>query len=437
MSSPEKEEEEQAPGQQLSLVLRDSVVKPLAPLIPPEDAEPQQLPKNYSTDILSLSRTKLQHVPESVLRNSSVKYLYLEGNQIPSIPGSLFVSLPNLQWLDLRHNQIASLPAKIGLHRSLKTLLLEGNPISELPPELGNVITLNGLLLRDCPISFPPRDIVNQGVQGILQYLRTVLANRPVSTRKTTPELPEVEKLQLSELMGSSMEEQDDSVDEQELQRFRELKNKMILLDNAELDSASQSDRNPKSALLPVIKSKKATTKAGIIPELPLLVSTWRSPEERRKEKQALLEQRKKSQETLQKWRTQAKITQRKKFSEGKQKEHERQRKREEAETNSKSGVEDSSDSPRIQTPDKFITEWQDDKSSYKLVRQISALCEKMQERRRNPRGATTEQMASAEKDVAEMRKLQTRLLEKRRLWGHDPEMSSYAEDTWQSFLEK
>lgn len=88
-----------------------------------------------------------------------------------------------------------------------------------------------------------------------------------------------------------------------------------------------------------------------------------------------------------------------------------------------------------------------------------------MQERRRNPRGATTEQMASAEKDVAEvrpilhyshctsiltsqvidlnlfvssqMRKLQTRLLEKRRLWGHDPEMSSYAEDTWQSFLEK
>lgn len=73
MSSPEKEEEEQAPGQQLSLVLRDSAVKPLAPLIPPEDAEPQQLPKNYSTDILSLSRTKLQHVPESVLRNSSVK----------------------------------------------------------------------------------------------------------------------------------------------------------------------------------------------------------------------------------------------------------------------------------------------------------------------------------------------------------------------------
>ncbi|KAG7999913.1 Leucine-rich repeat-containing protein 27, partial [Nibea albiflora] len=324
--------------------------------------------------------------------------LYLEGNHIPSIPGSLFVSLPNLQWLDLRHNQIASLPAEIGLHRSLKTLLLEGNPISELPPELGNVITLNGLLLRDCPICFPPRDIVSQGVQGILQYLRTVLANRPVSTRKTTPELPEVEKLQLSELMGSSMEEQDDSVDEQELQRFRELKNKMILLDNAELDSAAQSDRNPKSPLLPVIK---------------------------------------RSQETLQKWRTQAKITQKKRFSEHKQKEHERQRKREEAETDSKSGVEDTSDSPRIQTPAMSITEWHDDKSSYKLVRQISALCEKMQERRRNPRGTTTEQMASAEKDVAEMRKLQTRLLEKRRLYGHNPEKSSYAEDTWQSFLEK
>lgn len=161
MSSPEKEEEE-APDQQLSLVLRDSVVKPLAPLIPPQGAEPQRLPKYYSTDMLSLSRTKLQHVPESVLRNSSIKvsldftvhlstsahlptpaaavlylsiicssavsvpsncsfyhlqYLYLEGNHISSVPGSLFISLPNLQWLDLRHNQIASLPAEIGLHR--------------------------------------------------------------------------------------------------------------------------------------------------------------------------------------------------------------------------------------------------------------------------------------------------------------------------------
>lgn len=67
-------------------------------------------------------------------------------------------------------------------------------------------------------------------------------------------ELPVVEKLQLSELMGSSTEEQDESVDEDELQRFRELKDKMMLLDKAELGSVAQRDRNLRSHLLPVIK---------------------------------------------------------------------------------------------------------------------------------------------------------------------------------------
>lgn len=67
-------------------------------------------------------------------------------------------------------------------------------------------------------------------------------------------ELPVVERLQLSELMGSSMEEQDESVDEDELQRFMELKHKMILLDKAELGSIAQSDRNPKSRLLPITR---------------------------------------------------------------------------------------------------------------------------------------------------------------------------------------
>ncbi len=67
-------------------------------------------------------------------------------------------------------------------------------------------------------------------------------------------ELPVVEKLQLSELTGSSVEEQDESVDEDELLRFRELKEMMITLDKAELGSVSQCNRNPKSRLLPVNK---------------------------------------------------------------------------------------------------------------------------------------------------------------------------------------
>lgn len=46
-----------------------------------------------------------------------LQYLYLEGNRLSDIPGSFFASLPGLLWLDLRNNQIASLPAQIGSHR--------------------------------------------------------------------------------------------------------------------------------------------------------------------------------------------------------------------------------------------------------------------------------------------------------------------------------
>lgn len=46
-----------------------------------------------------------------------------------------------------------------------------------------------------------------------------------------------MEKLQLSESMESSGEEQE--LVEEELRRFRELKHKMVLLDEAELGSAT------------------------------------------------------------------------------------------------------------------------------------------------------------------------------------------------------
>lgn len=95
---------------------------------------------------LSLSRSGLTRVADCVLKTSSLQvsleeqfrgfevplgaecfrngafsclfqYLYLEGNRISDVPHSLFASLPNLLWLDLRNNHIRSLPAQIGSHR--------------------------------------------------------------------------------------------------------------------------------------------------------------------------------------------------------------------------------------------------------------------------------------------------------------------------------
>ncbi|XP_034079358.1 leucine-rich repeat-containing protein 27-like isoform X2 [Gymnodraco acuticeps] len=436
--------EEEAPDLQPRFVFGNSVVKRQNPHILPEDEEAQEPPEHYSTETLCLSRTLRTHVAESILKNSTLKYLYLEGNQISSIPDSMFIRLPNLLWLDLRNNHIASFPAEIGLHRSLKTLLLEGNPISELPAEMGNVITLKGLSLRNCPITFPPQDIIDQGLQSILQHLRRAMAQRPVSTKKNPPELPVVEKLQLSELMGSSTEEQDESVDEDEMKRFRELKQKMILLDKAELGSTAQGDGNQKPPLLPIVKRKKAATKAASIPELPLFDSQhWRRPEERRpavmkelNEKQAIVEQRR-NHDALNKWRTEAKTTQKKKMPE--QKKHAEQRNHEEAVTHSKPSVEDGSDSSHSKTPGMSITQFEETRSARELEQQICARVEKMQERRRIPRGTVSEQMAVAEKDVEEMRKLQAQLLQRKKNWGIDLQkhFTIVTGDNLPSFIDK
>ncbi|KAM9561824.1 uncharacterized protein ACWYII_025622 [Salvelinus alpinus] len=64
--------------------------------------------------------------------------------------------------------------------------MLERNPITELPLKLGNVFTLKALSLRHCPITFPPQEVVQQGLHCI--------------------DMPPVEKLQLTEVVKSSLD---------------------------------------------------------------------------------------------------------------------------------------------------------------------------------------------------------------------------------------
>ena len=51
--------------------------------------------------------------------------LYLESNRIEELTADIFTELPNLEYLDVRFNQLTRLPASIGRHRKLKTLLLQ------------------------------------------------------------------------------------------------------------------------------------------------------------------------------------------------------------------------------------------------------------------------------------------------------------------------
>ncbi|XP_029691330.1 leucine-rich repeat-containing protein 27 [Takifugu rubripes] len=354
----------------------------------PQETEPPES--------LGLGRAGLTHVSDCILKNSTLKYLYLEGNQISDIPDSFFISLPRLLWLDLRNNQIPSLPAQIGSHRALKTLLLEGNPITELPPELGHVISLSGLNLRYCPITFPPPDVVSRGVRSILQYLRGALAKRPLGVRTTPPlEFPVVEKLQLSESMESSGEEQE-PVEEEELRRFRELKHKMILLDEAELGPATPANDRGR---FPATNRKKAACGAGLIPELPLFGRLRLKEPERRQTVKKLPEPRRRYLETLHSRCTGSEIARERQISSPRK--PETPRKAEELQRDLTPLVMDSVDSPPEQKA----------RSARVPEQHICSFVYGMQERRR---GASTRQMALAERGVKETRGSQARVPQKK-----------------------
>ncbi|KAM6390726.1 leucine-rich repeat-containing protein 27 isoform 1-T2 [Pluvialis apricaria] len=178
-----------------------------------------------SSSTLDVSRKNIKYLTEEIYRLPKLKYFHLEGNVISAIPEDLFQKLPHLVWLDLRYNRIKALPPGIGYHRQLKTLLLERNPIKELPAELGNLTSLTALNLRHCPLEFPPKHVIQKGLKSILCFLRDSGNGKVLCTEPATSvEMPPVERLNLSELLQSSLDLSEEWPNEEEKLRFQELK---------------------------------------------------------------------------------------------------------------------------------------------------------------------------------------------------------------------
>uniref|UniRef100_A0A8C6YE61 Leucine rich repeat containing 27 n=1 Tax=Naja naja TaxID=35670 RepID=A0A8C6YE61_NAJNA len=167
---------------------------------------------------LDLSRKDLQHLTAEIYRLFNLRYLHLEGNALSVIPEDFFQSLSNLTWLDLRYNKLKELPSGIGCHKQLKTLLLERNPIKRLPVELGKVASLTALNLRNCPLEFPPLEVIQKGLSFILCFLRKS------SIFFISIEMPPVEKLNLADIMKSSLDLSDGWPNEEEMIRFKNVK---------------------------------------------------------------------------------------------------------------------------------------------------------------------------------------------------------------------
>ncbi|XP_050755390.1 leucine-rich repeat-containing protein 27 [Gymnogyps californianus] len=266
-----------------------------------------------SSSTLDISRKNIKHLTKEIHRLPSIKYFHLEGNVISMIPEDLFQKLPHLVWLDLRYNKIKALPPGIGYHRQLKTLLLERNPIKELPTELGNLTSLTALNLRHCPLEFPPKDVIQKGLKSILCFLRDSGNGKLLCTEPTASEMPPVEKLNLSELLQSSLDLSDEWPNEEEKQRFQKLKEEIIKDEKEgfltyervgathDFIEAGKNHRKKEqlylesASLCRTVQAKRAE-KCRSVAEKEL------------EEEQALFEQTKNNKEMLQEWHSQVKL---------------------------------------------------------------------------------------------------------------------------------
>ncbi|WP_190240910.1 COR domain-containing protein [Nostoc sp. 'Peltigera membranacea cyanobiont' 210A] len=144
---------------------------------------------------LSLHHNQLSSLPPEISQLSNLRWLYLDNNQLSSLPPEIsqlstltglslhhnqLSSLPpeisqlsTLTGLSLHHNQLSSLPPEISQLSNLTELFLNNNQLSSLPPEISQLFNLTRLFLENNPqLSSPPPEIIEQGTQAILTYLR-------------------------------------------------------------------------------------------------------------------------------------------------------------------------------------------------------------------------------------------------------------------------
>jgi internalin A len=129
---------------------------------------------------LDLSRNELETLPTWIFRTGALRDLFLAGNELQQLSEEIR-SAKQLELLDLSYNGLKTLPSQIEYLTALKSLSLRGNQIITLPPELGKLRGLAELAVDQAGLISPPADVVAQGLNGVMAYLRSLLdENAPI-----------------------------------------------------------------------------------------------------------------------------------------------------------------------------------------------------------------------------------------------------------------
>ncbi|XP_058400305.1 leucine-rich repeat-containing protein 27 isoform X4 [Diceros bicornis minor] len=307
---------------------------------------------------LHLQRNALCAIPRDFFQLlPNLTWLDLRFNRIKALPSGIG-SHKHLKTLLLERNPIKMLPVELGNVTTLKALNLRQCPL-EFPPQL---IVQKGLaailtFLRICAAEHSsPRDSASRAISPVkkrnlseLPHALSDLFEDTVPNRETVnsqdrkePMLrekadvfPPVEKLDLSDLRKSA-EPLEDWPSEEEIRRFWKLRQEIVEHEQAEvlknqllpmelppnlkaaLNTKEKERSNPRHVF-----RRKTPSFRGVLPDIASshqaalrgrrLEESWASALRELREKQALLEQRRRDKRVLQEWREHAQMMRRKK----------------------------------------------------------------------------------------------------------------------------
>jgi Leucine-rich repeat (LRR) protein len=150
------------------------------------DAGAELLPAFTNLISLNLSYNEIGDAgAEHLVALANLATLYLEENHISDIGVKAFAALGNLTTLDLERNEICDVSPFASLDK-LTFLNLKNTKVSNLLPlksllESGLDVVMEKLCEEDinvfgCPLIHPPSEIVQQGREAVLNYLREIEA---------------------------------------------------------------------------------------------------------------------------------------------------------------------------------------------------------------------------------------------------------------------
>ncbi|GHJ47604.1 hypothetical protein Cs7R123_49460 [Catellatospora sp. TT07R-123] len=120
---------------------------------------------------LDLQSNQLRELPPGFGRLTRLTRLDLRHNRLRGLPEEIG-DLARLQRLDVQHNRLRDLPERLGELSQLAKLDVGHNFLDALPAGLGRLTGLTALDLRNNPLTSPPPEIVAQGGEAVLAFLR-------------------------------------------------------------------------------------------------------------------------------------------------------------------------------------------------------------------------------------------------------------------------